>query len=194
MSNSSTHAAPAPVILVFGDSLSAAYGIDPEAGWTALLQRRLERLGLPHRVANASISGDTTAGGLARLAAALERHRPSLVILELGANDGLRGLSLAAAKDNLGRMIDLAREAGAGVLLVGMRMPPNLGPRYTEKFHALYRELADEKGVPLVPFLLDGVARDPALMQGDGLHPNAAAQPRLLDNVWPWLEPLLAGE
>lgn len=191
MAHLPTQAGEAPVVLVFGDSLSAAYGIDPAAGWTALLQRRLRERGHPHQVANASISGDTTAGGLTRLPAALERYRPAILILELGANDGLRGLSLEQAKRNLARMIDLGRQAGARVLLLGMRMPPNLGPLYTGKFRAMYLDLAQEKGVPLVPFLLEGVARDPQLMQADGLHPNAAAQPRLLENVWPALEPLL---
>lgn len=191
VSTDPVHASEAPVILVVGDSLSAAHGIDRQKGWTGLLQQRLGQQGFPHRVVNASISGDTTAGGLARLPAALEQHRPAIVILELGANDGLRGLSLVQVRRNLGRMIDLAQQHGARVLLLGMRMPPNLGPLYTEKFQAVYRELAQEKRVPLVPFLLEGVARDPALMQSDGLHPNGAAQPRLLDNVWPLLLPLL---
>ena len=179
------------MILVLGDSLSAAHGIDPDAGWVTLLQQRLRQRGYPHTVVNASISGDTTAGGLTRLPAALQRNRPAILILELGANDGLRGLSLSQARDNLARMIDLAREAGARVLLVGMLIPPNFGPAYTEKFQDMYRQLAQQKQLPLVPFFLDGVAGDRSLMQDDGLHPRAAAQPRLLDNLWPQLQPLL---
>jgi acyl-CoA thioesterase-1 len=183
--------AEAPVILVLGDSLSAGYGIPAEQGWVNLLQRRLTERGFPHQVINASISGDTTSGGLSRLPAALERHRPTLVILELGANDGLRGQPPMAMATNLGRMIELSRQAGARVVLAEMRIPPNYGPLYTQKFQATFGELAQRHQIPLVPFLLDGVAGNPALIQDDGLHPRAEAQPRILDNVWPALEPLL---
>ena len=183
--------AETPTILVLGDSLSAAYGIPAEQGWVTLLQRRLMERGFPHRVVNASISGDTTSGGLSRLPAALERERPALVVLELGANDGLRGQSLVAMTDNLARMIDLSRRAGARVALAEMRIPPNYGPAYTQKFQAAFGELAARHEIPLIPFLLDGVAGDRALVQDDGLHPSAEAQPQILDNVWPVLEPLL---
>ncbi|MDG4595979.1 MAG: arylesterase [Candidatus Contendobacter sp.] len=184
--------AEAPVILVLGDSLSAGYGIPAEQGWVNLLQRRLTERGFPHQVVNASISGDTTSGGLSRLPAALARHRPALVILELGANDGLRGQPPMAMAANLGRMIELSQQAGARVLLAEMRIPPNYGPLYAQKFQATFGELAQHHQVPLIPFLLNGVAGNPALIQDDGLHPRAEAQPRILDNVWPALEPLLA--
>ena len=183
--------AETPTILVLGDSLSAAYGIPAEQGWVNLLQRRLVENGLPHRVVNASISGDTTSGGLSRLPAALERERPTLVVLELGANDGLRGQSLDAMADNLARMIELSQQAGARVALAEMRIPPNYGPAYTQKFQAAFGELATRYEIPLIPFLLDGVAGDRTLIQDDGLHPSAEAQPQILDNVWPVLEPLL---
>jgi acyl-CoA thioesterase I len=180
-----------PVILVVGDSLSAAFGIPSELGWVNLLQRRLAERGFPHRVVNASISGDTTSGGLSRLPAALERTRPALVIVELGANDGLRGQPLMEMTANLARMIELSRQAGAKVLLAEMRIPPNYGPLYTQKFQGAFGELATRYGIGLIPFLLDGVAGNPALILDDGLHPRAEAQPRILDNVWPALEPLL---
>ena len=183
--------AGAPRILVFGDSLSAAYGIELEDGWVALLQRRLREQDRPHRVVNASVSGETTAGGRARLPDLLAREPYALVVIELGGNDGLRGLSLAQTEDNLRAMIETARTAGAQVLLVGMRLPPNYGSTYTEAFTAIYPKLARESGVALVPFLLDGVATDPALMQPDRIHPRAEAQSRLLDTVWPALVPLL---
>ena len=181
----------APVILVLGDSLSAAHGIDHRLGWVSLLRARLREAGLPHRIVNASVSGETTAGGLSRLGPALERHRPAIVILELGANDGLRGLPLAQMRANLQRMIDTSREGGARVLLVGMRLPPNYGPRYTRAFHDVYSQLATANGVPLVPFLLEGVSERRAWMQADNLHPNAQGQPALLQNVWRRLWPLL---
>jgi acyl-CoA thioesterase-1 len=180
------------VILVFGDSLSAGYGVDLGKGWVDLLARRMAERHLGYTVVNASISGDTTGGGLARLPAALARERPAIVILELGANDGLRGQPIDRMQSNLGRMIALSRKAGAKVLLVGMRLPPNYGPAYTEKFAAAYTELAHQTHVAFLPFLLAGVAQDPGLMQADNLHPNAAGQPRLLENVWPRLRPLLA--
>jgi acyl-CoA thioesterase-1 len=183
--------AEAPVILVLGDSLSAAYGIPVEQGWVSLLQRRLAERGFPHRVVNASISGDTTSGGLSRLPAALERERPAIVILELGANDGLRGQPPMAMSANLARMIELSRNAGARVLLAEMRIPPNYGPLYAQKFQATFGELAKRYNIPLIPFLLDGVAGNSALTQDDGLHPRAEGQSRILDNVWAVLEPVL---
>ena len=180
-----------PVILVVGDSLSAGYGIDARVGWVQLLGQRLQDQGYPHAVVNASISGETTAAGRTRLPEALRRHQPTVVILELGANDGLRGLSLRDTRANLAAMIAAARKAGAQVLLVGIHLPPNYGPEFTAKFRALYDELVREYRVAYAPFLLEGVALTPGLMQADGLHPRAAAQPRMLDNVWPYLEPLL---
>ena len=181
-----------PVILVVGDSLSAAYGIRVEQGWVALLQRRLEAQGYGHRVVNASSSGETTGGALARLPRALERHRPAVVIIELGGNDGLRGLPIADVRRNFESLIERSRASGARVLLVGMRIPPNYGPSYAGSFEKLYGELAAAHRLPLVPFFLDGIALDDSLMQDDGLHPNAAAQPKLLEMVWPKLKPLLA--
>lgn len=186
------HAASLPRILVFGDSIGAAYGISVEDGWVALLQRKLTSQEYGYRVVNASLSGETTGGGAARLSRALELHRPAIVILELGGNDGLRGLPLSEVRANLDSMIRKARAAGARVLIVGMRMPPNYGPAYAEKFHALYADLARRYRAPLVPFLLEKVALDSSLMQADGIHPNARAQPTLLDTLWPALQPLLA--
>jgi acyl-CoA thioesterase-1 len=180
-----------PTILVLGDSLSAAYGMRLEQGWVALLQGRLKAQGYGHKVVNASASGETTGGALARLPRALERHRPAIVILELGGNDGLRGLPIAEVRANFESLIQRSREAGARVMLIGMRIPPNYGPAYTRSFHELYGELARQHRLPLVPFFLDGIALDDSLMLEDGLHPNAAAQPRLLDHVWPQLKPLL---
>ncbi len=185
-------AAAVPPVLVLGDSLSAAYGIAPEQGWVALLDARLATAARPRKVVNASISGETTAGGLARLPALLAEHRPALVVLELGANDGLRGLPLASARANLSQMLAAIRAAGAQALLVGIELPVNYGPQYRDGLRSLYRDLAGEFNVPLVPFLLEGVALDPALMQDDGLHPKAAAQPAVLANVWAVLEPALA--
>jgi len=183
--------AETPAILVLGDSLSAAYGIPAEQGWVNLLQRRLAERGFPHRVVNASISGDTTSGGLSRLPAALERDRPAIVILELGANDGLRGQPIMAITANLARLIELSRQAGARVVLAEMRIPPNYGPSYTQKFQAAFGELAKRYDILLIPFLLDGVSGNPVLIQDDGLHPRAEAQERILDNVWAVLEPVL---
>ena len=183
--------AESPVILVLGDSLSAGYGIPVEKGWVSLLQRRLVERGFPYRVVNASISGDTTSGGLSRLPAALELHRPAIVVLELGANDGLRGQPPMAMSRNLSRMIERSQQAGARVLLAEMRIPPTYGPLYAQKFQATFGELAQHYAIPLIPFLLDGVAGNPALIQDDGLHPRAEAQPQILDNVWAVLEPAL---
>ncbi|MBK1653645.1 arylesterase [Allochromatium vinosum] len=185
-------AAEAPVVLVLGDSLSAGYGIDTERGWVAQLAARIERAGLPHRVVNASLSGETTVGGLTRLPALVERHRPAVLVIELGANDGLRGWDFAVMRENLTRLVVQGREAGARVLLIGVRLPPNYGASYTDGFQAVFMEVAAEQGVPLVPTLLKGVAEDWSLMQADGLHPTAEAQERILDNVWPTLQPVLA--
>jgi acyl-CoA thioesterase-1 len=182
---------PAPVILVFGDSLSAGLGIHVEQGWVSLLASKISQLGYGFKVINASVSGETTAGGLGRLPHALDVQQPRILILELGANDGLRSLPLANTRDNLDKMITLARARGVTVLLLGMRMPPNYGERYTSGFQDMYTGLAQAHKLTLVPFLLDRVALNPALMQADGMHPNAQGQPLLLDNVWPKLEPLL---
>lgn len=178
-------------ILVFGDSLSAAHGLRPEQGWVALLRKRLRRQGYPYRIVNASVSGETTTGGLQRLPHELRACHPSIVILELGANDGLRGLPLALVAHNLAAMVRLSRAAGARVVLLGILIPPNYGPRYTRQFAAIYPQLAREFHLPLVPFLLAHVALDPRLMQSDGLHPDARGEPRVLDNVWPYLKPML---
>jgi len=186
------HAAPAARIVVVGDSLSAAYGIDRQRGWVALLQQRLQERRLDYRVVNASITGDTTRGGLSRLPATLDRERPGVLVIALGGNDGLRGFAPEQTRSNLRAMIELGREAGARVLLLGIRLPANYGKAYGEKFHRIYRDLAEEQQVALVPFFLEGVAETRALMQADGIHPGESAQPRILDNVWAGLEPLLA--
>ena len=183
--------APERTVLVLGDSLSAGYGIKPAQGWVALLEQRLRAQGYEYGVVNASVSGETSGGGLQRLPRALELHRPAIVIVELGANDGLRGLSVPLTSDNLTKIVGESKQAGAQVVLVGMRLPPNYGPRYTNDFMRMYREIATAGKVALVPFLLQSVALNPALMQGDGLHPTAPAQPALLDTVWPQLKPLL---
>jgi acyl-CoA thioesterase-1 len=184
--------AETPVILVFGDSISAGYGLARvEQGWVALLQTRLKQQEYVYQVINASVSGETTAGGLARLPRALMLHQPKILVLELGGNDGLRALPIAQMRANLSQMIDLAAAGGAKVLLLGMRMPPNYGPQFTEQFRATFSDIAREKKTPLVPFLLNDVALSPDLMQADGIHPNELGQPKLLDNVWPSLKPLL---
>ena len=180
-----------PTVLVLGDSLSAGHGVPLEASWVSLLEQRLQARGYPHAVVNAGISGDTTRGGLSRLPGALERHRPEVVIIALGGNDGLRGLSLQAMRDNLADMIGLARDAGAKPVLVGVRLPPNYGPAYTDRFRDVFRGLAEALDVPLVPKIMAGVAEDPALMLDDGIHPNERGHARMLDNVWPVVEPLL---
>ena len=176
---------------MFGDSLSAAYGIAAKRGWVALLAGRLQREQRDYSVVNASVSGETTAGGLARLPRALERERPAILILELGANDGLRGLPTADMERNLQAMIALARKSGAKVLLVGMRMPPNYGPDYVREFADAFPRVARREGAALAPFLLAGIADDLANFQSDRIHPTEAAQPVLLDNVWRGLAPLL---
>ena len=180
-----------PVILVYGDSLSAGYGVAVEKGWVSLLANRLQGEGYGFQVVNASVSGETTTGGLARLPHALAAHAPSIVIIELGANDGLRGLPLDTTRTNLEAIMSLAANDNRAVVLLGMRMPPNYGERYTHGFAAIFPELAHQHRAALVPFLLEGVADRPALMQADGLHPNERGQPILLDNVWPVLKSLL---
>lgn len=181
-------------LLVLGDSLSAAYGLDAEQGWVALLDARMRQQQPPWRVVNASVSGETTAGGRARIARELQRHQPHLVVIELGANDGLRGLPLAHARDNLDAIIRSSREVGAKVLLIGMRLPPNYGPEYTSGFERNFVELSDAHGVPLLPFLLEPIATDRDAFQADNLHPVAEAQPRLLEHVWSALSPLIHGD
>jgi acyl-CoA thioesterase I len=180
----------ARTLLVFGDSLAAAYGLATNQGWVYLLEQRISQKGLDWQVVNASVSGETTAGGLRRLPEDLKRHKPSLVVIELGANDALRGQPIAAMRSNLEQMVRLARAAHANVVLVGIMIPPNYGIDYASEFRDLYARVAKKADVALVPFLLRGVDR-PDLFQADQLHPTAAAQPMLLDNVWPVVEPLL---
>ena len=178
-------------IVVFGDSLSAGYGIGQNQGWVTLLQTRLTQQKLPYQVVNASISGETTSGGLARFSEMLATHKPSIVILELGANDGLRGLPVNEMRSNLNNMILQAKAAKTKLLLVGMKIPPNYGQKYSRDFSASYAILAKQHKIKLVPFLLEGVAGKPSLIQDDGLHPLSVAQPALLDNVWKIVEKLL---
>ena len=184
-------ASEAPVILVMGDSLSAGYGIDQKAGWVNLLQQRLEQRDYGYRVVNASISGETTRSALSHLDNDLQRHHPAVVIIELGANDGLRGLPLRSMENNLAHMIERCRAIGAKVLVIGMRLPPNYGPSYTTQFEQIYRTLSKRYDTAFVPFLLAGFAKNSQLFQSDGLHPLAKAQPVMLDTVWPALERLL---
>jgi acyl-CoA thioesterase-1 len=181
----------AGTVLVFGDSLSAAHGIASQQGWVHLLGERLARAGQPWRVVNASVSGETTAGGLRRLPEDLKRHKPSIAVIELGANDGLRGQPVANIRSNLEQMIRLTRAARAEPVLVGIMIPPNYGIDYAREFQELYADLAKKNKVALVPFLLEGIADKPDMFQSDQLHPTALAQSRILDNVWPALEPLL---
>ncbi|MGN6228538.1 MAG: arylesterase [Dyella sp.] len=184
-------AAPNRSVLVLGDSLSAAHNIPVESGWVHLLGERLGKMEPPWRVVNASISGETSLSGRNHLPALLAKERPAVVVIELGANDGLRGLPLDALRANLAAMIDLAQKRGARVLLLGIELPVNYGPQYRDGLRAIYADLARSKRTGLVPFLLEGVALDPTLMQDDGLHPLAAGEPRVLDNVWQGLAPLL---
>lgn len=181
----------AQTILVFGDSLSAAYGLQKSQGWVALLAQRLQKEGYAYQVVNASLSGETTAGGLSRIQTALTQHKPDIVIVELGANDGLRGLPVAALKDNLSQMIQTAKRQSAQVVLVGIQIPPNYGLKYAQAFSGTFAQLAKEFNTNYVPFLLDKVAGNRQLNQQDGIHPTAEAQPTLLNNVWPHLKPLL---
>jgi acyl-CoA thioesterase-1 len=183
--------AAASTVLVVGDSISAGLGLETSQGWVNLMQKRLEEGGFEQKVVNASISGDTSAGGLARLPALLAEHKPALVIIELGGNDGLRGQPPAQLQQNLASMVEQSQQAGAKVLLLGMRLPPNYGERYNKAFAAAFSNLAAEKQVPLVPFFLEGVGGVPELMQADGIHPAAGAQSKLLDNAWPAVKPLL---
>ena len=178
-------------VVVLGDSLSAGYGIKIHEGWVNLLARRLESEGYGYRVVNASVSGETTQGGLARLPRALATHKPSIVVVELGGNDGLRGLPLATSRENLRKIIEKSAAANARVVLVGMVIPPNYGPRYGQQFRDMFATLAKQYSVAFVPFFLDQVALKPELMQADGLHPNAQGQPQMLENLWPKLKPLL---
>lgn len=180
-----------PAIVVLGDSLSAAYGMDVDQSWVQRLRERLQRGGYPHQVVNASVSGDTTRGALARLDALLQAQHPAILIIELGGNDGLRGLSLEEIKQNLARMIEMSRQHGAQVLLVSMRLPPNYGAAYIQRFQSMYRELAAADGARTAPFILQGIAERPELMQADGIHPRAEAQAMMLENIWPSLVPLL---
>ena len=186
-----TAAPDKPVIVVLGDSISAEYGLPRDTGWVALMRRRLADERIDYNVANASISGDTTSGGRARLPALMQRLKPAIVIVELGANDALRGVPLATTEDNLRTIIEQAQQAHAKVVLVGMYVPPNYGPDYTQKFHGLYGDLSKQLSVPLVPFLLAGIENRPDMFQSDQIHPTQAAQPTLLNNVWPTLKPLL---
>ncbi|MEJ2105810.1 MAG: arylesterase [Acidiferrobacteraceae bacterium] len=178
-------------VLVLGDSLSAGHGIDVRQGWVQRLQQRLKQEGYPYRVVNASISGDTSAGALARLPRALETFHPRVLIVEIGGNDGLQGLSLAQLEDNLQAIVRQGKRAGARILVLGVRIPPNYGPQYTGRFHAIYGEIAKRNHVALVPFFLEGVAGHAELMQTDGVHPRDEAQQRLMENVWKGLKPLL---
>ncbi len=183
-------------MLVFGDSLSAGYGIDVDQSWTALLQSRLKSQGYEHRVVNASISGETTEGGATRIGKALENFRPALIILELGGNDGLRGFPPERLKNNLETIVTTAKESGAAVVLLGIRIPLNYGPRYSAAFESTFREVAEAQQIPWIEFFMEGVALNEELMQDDGIHPNAEAQPILLDNAWPTIVEALdsAGE
>ncbi|HXX83451.1 MAG TPA: arylesterase [Casimicrobiaceae bacterium] len=185
------HAQSARVILILGDSISAGYGLPAGSGWVALLERRIAQDHRAYAVVNASLSGDTTAGGRARLEPLLARHRPAITIIELGGNDGLRGGSVDAMRQNLDAMTVAAQKAGSQVLLVGMRMPPNYGAAYVQRFDASFAEVAKAHRVALVPFFFEGFGEDDAMFQGDRIHPVAAAQPKLLDNVWRELKPLL---
>jgi acyl-CoA thioesterase I len=189
--SSSASAAPAPVVLVVGDSISAGYGLAPGEVWVTLLETRLRSQRYPHRVVNASISGDTTAGGRARLPALLKEHKPSVVVVELGGNDALRGQPLASTRANLDAMVSTAQAAGAKVLVVGMKLPPNYGGAYVREFDRMFGEVAGARRAAVVPYLFEGFGEDLALFQPDMIHPTAKAQQRMLDVVWPALQPLL---
>jgi acyl-CoA thioesterase-1 len=189
--NAATDADPDHAILVIGDSLSAEYGLQRGSGWVALLDRRLSNEKTGYQIHNSSISGDTTSGGLSRLPAALKQYQAKVVIIELGSNDALRGLSLIATEDNLSKMIIMSQESGARVMLVGMQIPPNYGRPYAEQFRKIFPSLANKHKVVLVPFLLDGIATEREMFQADGIHPNEQAQSTMAANVWRYLEPLL---
>ena len=190
--SASAESSDEPTILIFGDSLSAGYGIDVDQSWASLLQARLEDQGYEHQVVNASISGETTEGGAARIGSALERFQPSLVIVELGGNDGLRAFPPARIQDNLKTIISTSKAAGADVVLLGIRIPLKYGPRYTSDFENVFRDVAEEEQIPWIEFFMEGIALNEALMQDDGIHPNAEAQPILLDNAWPIISQTLA--
>lgn len=190
LASASAYSAP-KTVLVVGDSLSAEYGLTRGAGWVALLEQKLKASKIDARIVNASISGETTSGGRARLPALLNQHKPQVVVIELGANDGLRGLPVPAAESNLRDMIAMSQKNGAKVMLVGMRMPPNYGRAYTERFFGMFTTLSKQYKAPLVPFMLEGVADKPALFQSDRLHPNAQAHPIILDNIWPTFSTLI---
>ncbi len=187
----SAHGGVSPTVVIFGDSLSAGYGLDVDQSWTVLLQNRLTEQGYEHKVINASISGDTTEGGANRIATTLEKFTPELVILELGGNDGLRGISLERMKYNLLKIIKKSRDEGAKVIVLGIRIPTNYGPRYTRSFEQVYRDIATETDTPWIEFFMENVALNPELMQDDGIHPNAQAQPILLENAWPVIQQAL---
>jgi acyl-CoA thioesterase-1 len=187
-----TSAVEVPTVLVLGDSLSAGYGIEVDQSWATLLQARLKEQGYEHRVVNASISGDTTESGAARIAQAIESFSPALIIIELGGNDGLRGIPPNRMRDNLRTIIKTGTESGAAVVLLGIRIPPNYGQRYIEEFDDVFRQLAAELEVPWIEFFMEGVALNEELMQSDGIHPNAIAQPLLLDNAWPIINTALS--
>jgi acyl-CoA thioesterase-1 len=190
--SATAESAEPPTVLVFGDSLSAGYGIDVDQSWTTLLQLRLQEQGYEHRVVNASISGETTEGGATRIAAAIETFDPAIVVLELGGNDGLRGFPPSRMQDNLSQIVATSKASGAAVILLGITIPPNYGAKYIEMFEDVYRQVAEQYDVPWIEFFMEGVALDEELMQGDGIHPNAAAQPILLDNAWPMISGALA--
>ena len=179
------HAADVPTVLIFGDSLSAGYGIDVDQSWAALLQSRLREQGYEHRVVNASISGETTEGGAERIGPAIDHFSPEVIILELGGNDGLRGFPPERMRQNLEKIITTSKASGAEVVLLGIRIPSNYGPRYTQAFENVFRETAEALDIPWIEFFMDGIALNEELMQADGIHPNEKAQPRLLDNAWP---------
>jgi acyl-CoA thioesterase-1 len=187
-------AAAGKSILVYGDSLSAAYGIAQARGWVALLAQRVKREHPEYSVANASVSGETTAGGLSRFEQALAQHKPAIIIIELGANDGLRGLPIAQMKANLAAMVEHAQRSGARALLLGMKLPPNYGPEYTQAFEAAYADVAKRHNAALLPFLLEGFAQKAEMFQPDGIHPTEAAQPLMAAQVWRALQPLLKGQ
>jgi acyl-CoA thioesterase-1 len=187
----SVSASDSPVLLILGDSLSAGYGMDREHSWVNLLELRLEQNGHSYRILNSSISGDTTQGGLARLPRLIDRYQPEIVIIELGGNDGLRGINPDVTRQNMTRMIQYSQQSGARVLLTGIRLPPNYGAVYLQQFESIYTDLAAEYDTLLVPFFMDGVVFVPGLLQSDGIHPNEKGQPVLLDNVWAVLAPQL---
>ena len=181
-----------PVLLILGDSLSAGYGMDREKSWVSLLETRLRESGYSYRILNSSISGDTSQGGLARISRLLDRYQPEIVIIELGANDGLRGINPDITRENITSMVEQSQAIGARVLLAGIKLPPNYGSAYLEQFESIYGDLANEFDTLLVPFFMDGVALRPELLQADTIHPNEAGQPVLLDHVWKVLEPALS--